>query len=226
MDVRVQVNGVDHPIPDPSDHPVLCGPVSCLRAVRAIQSGSAFTPTLFAVDVVEIKRYNEVLGHLALTKYPAPRETAAEQPPSRAVTLMRNGAELVVRQLERSPLTEPGIQWAGVFKPVAALDPTFASSTTCARRLVPGFLARQDPAQSSEVSHPAHPGSCGQVHRAVQRDSVGAVISFFCLSRRHVGRPNERLCGLRADVFHRFKAKWRQEPDRQSISAVGRAPVD
>ena len=128
MDVRVQVNGVDHPIPDPSDHPVLCGPVSCLRAVRAIQSGSAFTPTLFAVDVVEIKRYNEVLGHLALTKYPAPRETAAEQPPSRAVTLMRNGAELVVRQLERSPLTEPGIQWAGVFKPVAALDPTFASS--------------------------------------------------------------------------------------------------
>ncbi|WP_135452763.1 hypothetical protein [Mycobacterium sp. DL99] len=128
MDVRVQVDGVDYPIPDPSSHPVLCGPVSCLRTVRAIQAGSTPTPSLFAVDVIEIKRYNEVLGHLALTKYPAPRGTAAEVEPSRAITLMRNGAELVVRQIQRSALAEPGFQWAGVFKPVSDLDPTFAKS--------------------------------------------------------------------------------------------------
>lgn len=128
MEVRVQVDGVDHPIPDPSTHPILCGPVACLHEVRAIQSGSTAPQSMFAIDVIEIKRYNQVLGHLALTKYPAPGGGEEEQSQSRGVTLMRNGAELVVRQIERSPLTDPGLQWAGVFKPVAELDPTFASS--------------------------------------------------------------------------------------------------
>lgn len=127
MDVRVQVDGVDHPIPDPLNHPVLSGHVACLRAVRAVQSGKAAPSTLFPVDIVEIKRYSEVLGHLALTKYPIPQDTCVEDA-SRAVTLMRNSAELVVRQVERQPLTEPGFQWAGVFRPVAELDPTFAKS--------------------------------------------------------------------------------------------------
>jgi hypothetical protein len=128
MDIRVQLNGVDYPIPDPSSHPVLSGPVTCLSAVRAVQSGATPPPSLFAVDVVEIKRYNEVLGHLALTKYPSASGGTSGHMPSRAITLMRNGAELVVRRIERAPLAEPGFQWAGVFKPVATLDPTFASS--------------------------------------------------------------------------------------------------
>ncbi|MGH3086930.1 MAG: hypothetical protein ACRDSJ_06375 [Rubrobacteraceae bacterium] len=128
MVVRVQVDGVDHPIPDPSTHPLLSGPVSCLLAVRAVQSGSPPPTSLFVLDVVEIKRYNETLGHLALTKYPAASGRSPDKAPSRAVTLMRHGAELVVRKIERSPLTDPGFQWAGVFKPVAGLDPTFARS--------------------------------------------------------------------------------------------------
>lgn len=129
MDIRVQVDGVDLAIPDPSTHPVLSGPVSCLHAVRAAQSGDSPPPSLFAIEVKEIKRYSETLGHLALTKYPAPTGAATDNvQPSRAVTLMRNGAELVVRQSERSALAEPGFQWAGVFKPVASLDPTFAKS--------------------------------------------------------------------------------------------------
>lgn len=128
MDVRIQVNGVEYPIPDPTHHPVLSGPASCLRAVRAVQAGRPVEPTLFPVEVIDIKRYNSVLGHLALTKYPVAAASADEETSSRSVTLMRNGAELVVRQIERSPLAEPGFQWAGVFKPVAALDPTFARS--------------------------------------------------------------------------------------------------
>lgn len=127
MIVRVQVEGADHPIPDPATHPVLSGHVDCLRAVRAIQSGKTPPSTLFKVEVVEIKRYSEVLGHLALTKYPLPPDLPAEDG-SHSVSLMRHGAELVVRRIERRPLAEPGLQWAGVFKPVAILDPTFAKS--------------------------------------------------------------------------------------------------
>lgn len=128
MRIRVQVDGIDHPIPDPSAHPTLSGPVSCLQAVRAEQAGRPRPHSLFVVDVREIKRYNEVLGHIALTKYPIASGAASGLENSRAVTLMRNGAELVVRKIERAALAEPGFQWAGVFKPVAALDGTFALS--------------------------------------------------------------------------------------------------
>lgn len=128
MKIRVEVDGVDHPIPDPSIHPILSGPVSCLQAVRAVQSGAPRPHSLFAVEVTEVKRYNELLGHVALTKYPIASGAASGLTNSHAVTLMRHGAELVVRKIERAPLTEPGFQWAGVFKPVGALDPTFARS--------------------------------------------------------------------------------------------------
>lgn len=130
MVVRVQANGVDVPIPDPATHPVLSGSVACLRAIRAVQNDQSPPQSLFRTEVVEIKRYNEVLGHLALIKYPAPPSGSDENGdrPSSSVILMRHGAELVVRQVERQPLSEAGFQWAGVFKPVAALDGTFAKS--------------------------------------------------------------------------------------------------
>ncbi|WP_179530034.1 hypothetical protein [Nocardioides marinus] len=127
MDIRIQIDGVDRPIPDPAEHPVLSGAVGCLRAVRSVQAGAEPFPTLFPVEVREIRRYNEVLGHLALTKYPVDPK-AAEEEHGRDVTLMRSGAELVVRRLRRAALGEPGFQWAGVFKPVPALDPVFARS--------------------------------------------------------------------------------------------------
>lgn len=127
MDVRIQIDGVDQPLPDPAHHSVLSGAVACLRAVRAVQTGEAPPPTLFPVEVHEIKRYNEILGHLALTKYPAD-PNGTEEDRSRAVTLMRSGAELVVRQLRRTAIAEPGFQWAGVFKPVGTLDYVFARS--------------------------------------------------------------------------------------------------
>lgn len=151
MQIRVQVDGVDHPMPDPSTHPVLAGPVSCLLAIRAVQSGERRPHSLFAVDVREIKRRSEVLGHIALTKYPIASGGASGLPNSHAVTLMRNGAELVVRQIERAALAEPGFQWAGVFKPIADLDATFARSEPPAHDdWSPASL--QDKTQRSQVN--------------------------------------------------------------------------
>lgn len=150
MRIRVEVDGVDHPIPDPATHAILSGPVSCLNAVRAAQSGEPTPQSLFAVEVSEIKRYNEVLGHVALTKYPIATGDDSGLTSSRSVTLMRHGAELVVRTIERGPLADPGFQWAGVFKPVAALDPTFARSEPPAHDdWSPASL--QDKSQRSQV---------------------------------------------------------------------------
>lgn len=126
MTIHVQVDGTDHPIPDPASHPVYSGPVTCLQAVRAVQGGLPVPTSMFKCDVVHIKRYDSVIGHLALTKYPA--VGLGDLSPSQSVTLMRSAAELVVTRLERGPLTEPGFQWAGVFKPLPSVDPAFAKS--------------------------------------------------------------------------------------------------
>lgn len=126
MDIRVQVDGVDHAIPDPASHPVYSGPVTCLQAVRAVQSGRPVPPSMFKCEVTPIKRYDSVVGHLALTKFPA--TGLGDEAPCQWVTLMRSAAELVVTRLDRGPLPDPGFQWAGVFKPIPALDPAFAKS--------------------------------------------------------------------------------------------------
>ncbi|TCJ30428.1 hypothetical protein [Nocardioides jejuensis] len=131
MDIRVQVNGVDHSIPDPATHPALSGHVACLRAVRAAQAGSEPPASLFRTEVIELSRYNAPIGHLALTKYPVPRTPVRIDEtrfPSHSVTLMRSSAELVVRELDRPALADPGFQWAGVFKPLADHDSIFAES--------------------------------------------------------------------------------------------------
>ena len=132
MTVRVQVDGEDRAIPDPATHPVLSGNVACLNAVRAVQEGNEPPVALFSPTVVSIERYSKPVGHLALVKYPEGSYRSAtetdERFPSRSVTLMRHGAELVVKQLERAQLSAPGFQWAGVFKPIAELDATFAQS--------------------------------------------------------------------------------------------------
>ena len=133
MTVRVQVDGEDRSIPDPATHPVLSGNVACLNAVRAVQEGHEPPAALFSPTVIAIERYSKPVGHLALVKYPeGSYRSATNEPderfPSRSVTLMRHGAELVVKQLKRTQLSAPGFQWAGVFKPIAELDSTFALS--------------------------------------------------------------------------------------------------
>lgn len=127
MRIRLQLNSENVDLPPVEAHESLSGHADCLRAVRAIQTGddpSALgLPLPVLIHEVRSERPRKLLGHLALTRYPVPRDT---DDPSRWVTLMRNRAELVVTYLEHAPLDVDGFQWAGVFKPVAEVDDSFA----------------------------------------------------------------------------------------------------
>ncbi|WP_156657609.1 hypothetical protein [Mycobacterium kyorinense] len=127
MTVSVQLNGMELQLPDIGTHASLSGHADCLRAVRATQSGRDVESLglRYPVSVQEVRseRPRKLLGHIALTRYPVPRN-ALDQ--SRWVTLMRHQAELVVKYIERQPLDVGGFQWAAVFKPVAAVDDSFA----------------------------------------------------------------------------------------------------
>ena len=71
-----------------------------------------------------LKRPVKLLGHLGVDALSlSPREPSS---PSHAITFMRHQAELVVRSFERQELDVEGFQWAGVFKPVADVDDSFA----------------------------------------------------------------------------------------------------
>lgn len=126
MNISVQLNGTPFALPSIEQHPKLSGHAQCLLAIRATQAGSdpAALQPRWPVLVKEIwlKRPRKLLGHLALTRYPVPARTGS---PSHAITLMRQ-AELVVRYFERPELDVEGFQWAGVFKPVADVDDSFA----------------------------------------------------------------------------------------------------
>ena len=69
------------------------------------------------------RRPLKLLGHLALTRYPVPPRTEVAVPCDH---LHAHQAELVVRYFERQELDVEGFQWAGVFKPVADVDDSFA----------------------------------------------------------------------------------------------------
>ena len=126
MNITVQLNGTSIALPSIEQHPVLSGHAQCLLAVRAAQAGAdpATLPLRYQVNVEEIRlrRPVKLLGHLALTRYPVPSRTNS---PSHAITFMRQ-AELVVQYFERQELDVEGFQWAGVFKPVADVDDSFA----------------------------------------------------------------------------------------------------
>lgn len=132
MRIQLQVDGVDQAIPAIEEHPVLSGHADCLRAVRAMQGDMAHPSTSWNVDVQEIwlGKPKKLLGHLALTKYPADDRAlaAAELEPSRGVTLMRHEAELVVKTQLGPRHSTPGFQWAGVFKPINDVDASFAAA--------------------------------------------------------------------------------------------------
>lgn len=126
MRISVQFDGRPVPLPGIEDHPVLSGHAQCLLAVRATQAGDRpAPPSRYPVEVHEIwcRSPRTLLGHLALTRYPMPRGV---EYPSHSITLMRHQAELVVKSLERRELDVEGFQWAGVFKPVASVDDSFA----------------------------------------------------------------------------------------------------
>lgn len=144
MRFDVLVDGQPLSIPDPRWHPILKGHVEALSAVRAVQNGSLAPAGDYPTTVTEIRsgRPKVLLGHLGFTRYDAPPRlgipastdgeengTDADVPisdRSHHVTLMRHGAELVVKYLDRQPLPSPVLHWAAVFKPVDAVDDYFA----------------------------------------------------------------------------------------------------
>lgn len=129
MTISVQLNGKEISLSDPASHPTLSGHVDCLRAVRAAQAGRDKDSLGLSSDVtvyeVKSERPRKLLGHLGLARYPVRRDSSSEDR-SHWVTLMRNQAELVVKPLTRQSLASDDFQWAGVFKPVADVDDSFA----------------------------------------------------------------------------------------------------
>ena len=126
MNVSILLNGEPASLPEIQQHPVLSGYEQCLLGLRAAESEVApesFSPR-YPVECQEVwcLQPRTLLGHLALTRYPASPRVAS---PAHSVALMRQ-AELVVKYLDRRELDVEGFQWAGVFKPVIDVDDSFA----------------------------------------------------------------------------------------------------
>lgn len=136
MTIDVQFNGISIPIPDPLDHPVLGAYASCLQAIRLVQDLGEQPELPFGrLEEVWSHRPRTLLGHLAMTRFAvfgADEESQSEVCPlpngSHHVCLVRHSAELVVRYDEGAALQQPGYHWAGVFRPVASTDDSFAQS--------------------------------------------------------------------------------------------------
>lgn len=131
MTIRLGYNDSDVELPDPEAEPVLHPFVECLRAVRNAQ-GDVLTGVSPSVVVKEIRslRPPALLGHLALVKCPVglnARDIGFGEI-SHHVCVMRHEAELVVKYMDMRPLDVSGYQWAGVFKPTAETDASFAAA--------------------------------------------------------------------------------------------------
>lgn len=97
----------------------------CLKAVRAAQADAAEGDKRVEVHEIRSERPRKLVGHLALTRYLKPE---GEDHLTHHVALMRNEAELVVRYVDHPKADDSQLAWAGVFKPVAELDPLYARS--------------------------------------------------------------------------------------------------
>ncbi|MDN5896547.1 MAG: hypothetical protein L0H93_21315 [Nocardioides sp.] len=135
MLVETLLNGEAVSPVTPRDHSLFAGFSDCLHQVRSVQSGGSYTP-LFNTSTHEVwlGKPRTLLGHLALTRYPFRAEASLEDDiavfpgPAHHVALMRHDAELVVKYVQGEALNSPGFQWAGVFKPVADTDNSFAEA--------------------------------------------------------------------------------------------------
>ena len=129
MKIDLRVDGDELPIPNPESVSFLRPFVRCLESVRDHQSGSEvierFAPTLWTLSSLRPKRE---LGQLAVISWPVasdPHDIGLGKE-SHHVSLMRSGAEIVVKYMEFAPKEIEGFQWAAVFKPHPDLDDVFA----------------------------------------------------------------------------------------------------
>lgn len=134
MSIQLLHEGAQVPLPDVAEHSVLGGFSDSLQLVRATQTGTTYTPKFDTqVFPIDIKRPVELLGHLAITRFPRlpdeehyPADTIPILEQSSHVAWMRHDAELVVKYDARTPIDNSLIQWAAVFKPEAEQDDNFA----------------------------------------------------------------------------------------------------
>ncbi|MCT2140166.1 hypothetical protein [Dietzia cinnamea] len=135
MNITILLDGEPIPIGDQASHKIRANYGECLNMVRRIQSGGSTDSD--NVRAFPITRYNDVVGHLCMTRFPIDKRSGQgvehEDPgPKRLaenrVALMRNEAELVVKYLDFPALAVEGFAWVGVFKPVSATDGAFAAA--------------------------------------------------------------------------------------------------
>ncbi len=129
MKIDLRVDGDELPIPHPKSVSFLRPFVQCLASVRNHQSGleeiERSTPTVWTLSSLRPKRE---LGQLAVTPCPVTSnpEDIGLGKEAHHVSLMRSGAEIVVKYMEFAPKEVEGFQWAAVFKPHPDLDDVFA----------------------------------------------------------------------------------------------------
>ena len=129
MGIDVFLNGTRVVMPQPEDAPALRGYTECLGAVRRAQrldDDPSDEDGVSLVRVVQIRsqRPKKLLGHLALVRQQLQDGEEAQH----HVSLMRHGAELVVKKQAYRKLDVPGFQWMGVFKPAEHVDDSFAAA--------------------------------------------------------------------------------------------------
>ncbi len=136
MNIRLLHNGHPVDLPDVNEHPQLQGFAEALQMVRAQQGRTTFAPRFDTkVEEIWLERPRVLVGHLGLCRFPrmggtnaADSETRPIQGPTGHVAWMRHDAELIVRYDERQKIESDYVQWAAVFRPMAAVDDSFAQS--------------------------------------------------------------------------------------------------
>ncbi|MDT5014773.1 MAG: hypothetical protein QOD39_933 [Mycobacterium sp.] len=144
MRFAVLVNDVPVPVPDPAKTPPLDGYLEALKAVRECEAGRRRPEDYPTFHVFELRslRPRASLGWLAMHAVPVrarpeadegfgidgePVTAAAFTEPSHHIALMRR-AELVVQYRPGPELTNPAVEWAGVFRASVETDPAFAEA--------------------------------------------------------------------------------------------------
>lgn len=112
--------------------------LTAIRQHRAVGATTVCTPSEIPVKVMDVTRYKEVIGHLALVKRVSALEQSAKNedldpaiPLSEVsrIALMRGKAELVVTTVDwinRVPL--PGLEWLAVYKSADNFDDAYAQA--------------------------------------------------------------------------------------------------
>lgn len=152
MHIEILRDGFPMQLITPDDEALFQAQGQALSTVRRAQAGVPATPTGGGpVKMVAIERQSprRLLGHVALTMYQPtaadPTEDTATHEGENALTLMRNEAELVVKNIPGGRLTIPTLRWTGVFKPVKDMDTAFAMSEPPSHDdWNPAGLARED----------------------------------------------------------------------------------